>query len=176
VAFDAGRMHKGELIAAGGAVLLLAALFLLPWFDVAGSRPGSTAGVPVSLDGWQALTTTRWVLLLAIASSLALALLTASQRPPAIPVATSVLTCVLGALAGLLLAFRVIDHPGLSARSGLYIGFVAGLAVAYGGFLSLRTESSSFGDPGTIETVSGAATESGSAGRTQSTSAGRSGP
>ena len=32
----------------------------------------------------------------------------------------------------------------------MYVGFVAALAVAYGGYLSLRTESSPFGDPSSI--------------------------
>jgi hypothetical protein len=169
VGFDAVSKNKGELIAAGGAVVLLAALFFLPWFDV-GGRVAASTGIPMSLDGWQALTAIRWVLLLAITASLALALLTVSQRAPALPVTTSMLTCVLGVLASLLLAFRAIDHSGLSARSGIYVGFVAALAIAYGGFRSLRTESSPFGDPRSIETVSAAPA------RKESTSAGRSGP
>jgi hypothetical protein len=164
-------MHRGELIAAGGGIVLLAALFFLPWFGVT-----SRAAAPVSLDGWDALTTTRWILLLTIVATAALVVLTASRRSPALPVTSSLLTCVLGALATLLLLFRLVDHPGLTLRAGMYVGFVAALAVAYGGYLSLRTESSPFGDPSSIETVPSGRTQSGSAGRTEPTSAGRSGP
>ena len=170
-------MHRGELIAAGGGILLLAAMFILPWFDIStGARLASTAGVRVSLDGWQALTSMRWILLVAIAASTVLALLTASQHAPALPVTSSLVTCVLGGLASLVLLYRVIYHPGLTARAGVYVGLAAVLALAYGGYLSLRTESSPFGDPRSIETVPTGRTESGSAGRTESTSAGRSGP
>jgi hypothetical protein len=176
VGFD-GRMHRGEFIAAGGGIVLLAALFFLPWFDVrAGGRLTSRASVPVSLDGWHALTTTRWILLLMLVATAALVVLTASQRSPALPVTSSLLTCVLGGMATLLLLFRLVDHPGLAVRAGMYVGFVAALAVAYGGYLSLRTESSPFGDPSSIETVPSGRTQSGSAGPTESTSAGRSGP
>lgn len=173
--FDAGRIHRGELIAAGGGVLLLAALFFLPWF-AAGRPPASTGVPPVSLDGWQALTTIRWFLVLAIAASLALVLLTASQQAPAIPAAASMITCVLGILATVLVAFRVIHHPGLSARSGLFVGFVAALAAGYGGFVSLRAESSPFGDPDAIEIVPIDPARPEPEGRAESTSAGRTAP
>jgi hypothetical protein len=177
VGFDADRMHRGELIAAGGAILLLAALFFLPWFALsAGGGLTSTAAMRVSLDGWHALTTTRWVLLLTIGVTIALVVFTASQRAPALPVTSSLLTCVFGGLASLLVVFRLIDHPGLTARAGVYVGLAAALAVAYGGYLSLRTESSPFGDPRSIETVAIGRTQSGSGGRTESTPAGRSGP
>jgi hypothetical protein len=131
------------------------------------------AGGSVSLDGWHALSTTRWFLLVAIAASLALVLLTASQRAPALPVFASMLACVLGGLSSLLLLYRLIDHPDLTARAGIYVGFVAALAIGYGGYLALRTETSLFGDPSSIETVSAGRAPSGPAGRAEPTSAGR---
>ncbi|HWF36769.1 MAG TPA: hypothetical protein VG295_15415 [Solirubrobacteraceae bacterium] len=158
--FDAGRIRRGEIVAGGGGVLLLAGLFVLPWYAVRGP-----AGELRLLDGWQALTTTRWVLLVTIAAALALVFLTASRRSPALPVVASMLSCLLGGLSTVLLLFRVIDHPGLSARAGIYIGFVAALAIGYGAYLALRTEGSWFGDPGSIKTVSPRSPEPTSAGR-----------
>jgi hypothetical protein len=128
-------MRRAEVIAAGGAALLGAALFLLPCFAQPARGP--------TLDGWRALTTTRWLLLVTIAVTAALVLLTLGRRAPALLVATRMLTCVLGGLSSLVLLFRVIDHPGLSARAGVYVAFVAALAVAYGGYLALRTEGGS---------------------------------
>ncbi|HEY5317539.1 MAG TPA: hypothetical protein VIJ20_06130, partial [Solirubrobacteraceae bacterium] len=66
--FDVGRMRRGELIAAGGGVLLCVAVFFLPWFAVRGPAGSLAArsGASVSLDGWHALTTMRWILLVTI--------------------------------------------------------------------------------------------------------------
>ncbi|MDQ6776598.1 MAG: hypothetical protein M3071_10375 [Actinomycetota bacterium] len=176
--FDVGRLRRGELVAGGGGVVLLVALFVLPWFVTGGpvGRFHPISHGSVSLDGWQALTTSRWVLLVTVAASIALVLLTASPRAPALPVVSSMLSCVVGGLSSLLLLYRLIDHGGLAARAGIYVGFVAALATGYGGYLSLRTEGSSFGDPRSIETVSAGRAQSGSAGRVEPTSAGRPGP
>ena len=171
MAFDVGRMRRGELVAAGGAVLLLVALFALPAFAV---RSGGTLAVTgragMSLDGWQALTSTRWVLLITIVACVALVVLAVSQRAPAVPVTVALVSCLLGDLSSLLLLYRLIDHPGLTARSGIYLGLVGALAIGYGGYRTLRTEGSSFGDPRTIETVSMGRPRSDPAERTQSTS------
>jgi hypothetical protein len=168
VPFDARRIHTGELVAAGGAVLLLAALLLLPWFTAgAGGDLAPTAVHRVSLDGWHALRTIRWFLLVTVAVSGALLLLTASQRAPALPVVASMLTCVIGALSTLLVLFRIIHHPGLQPRVGVYIGALAAIAIGYGGYLSLRTESSPSSDLLTIETVPGERTRAGSGASTE---------
>jgi hypothetical protein len=166
VGFDAGKIRKAELVTGGGGVLLLADLFLLPWLEVRG----------VSLDGWHVLTTSRWVLLVAVAAAFALVILTVLRRTPALPVLASMVTFLLGGLASLLLLYRIIHHPGFTACVGIYVGFVAALAIGYGGYLALRTERSSFGDPRSIETVPAGSSEPGSAGRAEPTSAGRPGP
>lgn len=178
--FDARKLRTGELVAGGGGVLLLAVLFLIPSFEAgaggAGGRFRETGAAPLSLDGWQALTTTRWVLLVTIAATLALVTFAASHRTPALAVLMSMLTCLLGGLASVLLLYRLIDHPGLTARVGIYVGFLAALVIAYGGYLALRTEGSWFGDPRSIETVSVGTAKAGSEGRGEPTSAGRPSP
>lgn len=157
--FDARRLRTGELIAGGGGILLLAALFLLPWFGVGGAG-ARTAGMVSSLDGWHSLTVVRWMLVIAIATSVALVFLTAARRSPAVPATLSMITCVLGGVSLLLLLYRLIDHPGVAspgapvtAKPGLYVGLLAAALIAYGGYRSLRAESSPFGDPASIETV-----------------------
>jgi hypothetical protein len=178
VGLDFGRIRRGELIAASGGIVLLATLFFVPWFEL--RRPAGglapSRGASVSLDGWQALTTARWILLVTIAVSLGLLVLTAARRAPAVPVALGMVSCVLGGLSTLVLLYRIIDHPGVSARAGVYVGLVAAAVIAYGGYLSLRIEGGSFIDPRTIETLPVGGTPLGSAGRTDSTSAGQPGP
>jgi undecaprenyl pyrophosphate phosphatase UppP len=159
VTFDAGRLRRGELIAGGGGIVLLLAIFALPWFEVT-----SASGASTSLSGWQSLTDIRWVLLIAIAISSALLVATWARRSPAVPVTLSMISTVLGAVAVLCILFRIIDHPSLASASasataavtvkpGIYVGLAAALVVAYGSYRSLRTEGSTFGDPASVETV-----------------------
>jgi hypothetical protein len=181
VTFDAGKLRRGELVAGGGGILLLVALFLLPWFRVGGAarRIASAAGVSTSLDGWHSLTNIRWVLLIAIAVSIALVVATATRRSPAVPVTLSMISTVAGGLASLLVVFRIFDHPGVApavAQSGIYIALVAVVSIAYGGYLSLRAERSAFGDPASVETVIPGRARAGVAGRTEPDAAGRAGP
>jgi hypothetical protein len=144
-------------------------MFFVPCF----ATPAPSRGHAASLDGWQALSTTRWVLLVTVAVSLALVVLTATRRAPAVPVAFAMFAFLTGDLASLMLLYRVVHHPGLSARAGIYIGLAAALAVAYGGYRSLRTEGGAFDDPGAIETVSVDRPAAGARGRRESSSTGR---
>ena len=147
--FDAERLRAGELIAGGGAIILLVVMFLIPSFATAAQSHGHGA----SRDAWQALSVTRWFLLVTVAVAVALVILTATRRAPAVPVVFAMFACLSGGLASLMLLFRVIHHPGLSARAGIYLGLAGALAIAYGGYRALRTEGSAFIDPDAIETV-----------------------
>ena len=58
---------------------------------------------------------------------------------PALPVAASVITTTLGALATLLVLYRILNQPGpndfIEVKLGAFLGFLAVLAIAVGGFL-----------------------------------------
>ena len=140
--FDFGRIRRGELIATERGILLLAVLFLLPWFEVrpAAGALAASRDAAVSLNGWHALTTTRWILLVTISVSVALGVVTPARRAPAVPLTLGMLTCALGALSWLVLLYRIFDHAGISTRAGAYLGSVAAVVIAYGGYLSLRIE------------------------------------
>ena len=106
--------------------MLLALIFLLAWYGVSGAaaRSAQQVGLPTSLDGWHALQTVRWLMLVTIAAALALAILQGTQRAPALPVSFAVIATVLGALTSLALIYRVlISVPqGLDQRAGAYLG------------------------------------------------------
>lgn len=128
---DLRRLRAGEWIAAAGGVALIVSL-ALPWYD-APTEP---------LTGFEALTVIDVLLTLVALLAVALAVLQATQDSPAKPVAAAVLTVVFGALAVLLVAFRLIDAPadGLAVRAGAWLGLVAALAIAVGGWRSLAAE------------------------------------
>ncbi len=66
--FDLSRLRRGEWIAGGGAVVLAAAMFLLPWYGLESplGPTAATLGQPTSWDGWHGLTNLRWLVLVTI--------------------------------------------------------------------------------------------------------------
>jgi len=128
------RLRRGEVVAALGAVALLVIMPALNWFCVG----------PISHTGWQALTVLRWLMLASALSALALAVLTVSQRTPAVPVTVAVIVAALAALLTVLLAWRVIlDPPGpdaVSVRVGAWLGLLASAAILLGASWSMRDE------------------------------------
>jgi len=142
--FDLSRLRRGEWIAGTSALVLLACLLLLQWYG--------------SLNGWHGLTHLRWLVLLTILAALALVYSQASRRAPAIPVTMSMIVTVLAGVDAIALVYRVlIDPPGgaSSAHAGAYLGLVSALALAYGGYRSMRTEGIAERDQvDAIETVS----------------------
>jgi hypothetical protein len=139
------RLRQGDLVAGIGGVALLATMFL-SWYSAGGSATFQGQDIEVSLDfnAWQAFSVTDLILALTALSGIALAVLTASRRSPALPVAASVITSTLGALATLLVFYRILNQPGpnefLEVKLGAFLGFLSVLAVAVGGYLAVRDE------------------------------------
>ncbi len=139
------RIRFGEAIALASA-LLLAVLLALNWFVL--STPDARVGAHESgirALGWPAAV----LLILAILFALALAFFTATQRAAAVPVMLAVLTTVLGAIAVVTIAIRLIAQPGLGLDVGnadvevrlpAYLGLVAALGIAYGGWRTMADE------------------------------------
>jgi hypothetical protein len=119
------KPNTGRLLSAAGAALLLVSLALI-WYHV--DRP---TGVQ-SWSGWRTFPHLRWIVAGAAVLTLASAL--AAQVRWVVLART-----ILGVIAGVLILRRIVDPPPLSspmhAQAGLYIGFVAAVAVALGGLV-----------------------------------------
>ena len=127
------RLRAGEWTAVIGAAALLVTLFL-DWVG------------PADESGWSSL---GWVTLAfciaAIACGAWLAIANATRRPVAQAVAASVLTATLGAFAFIVLALRaLVFQPGPNditvLRYGAYLGLLAALILAVGGWLAIKDE------------------------------------
>ena len=78
------------------------------------------------------------------------------QRPSVnTPVAISAITAGLGILSVLLILFRIIDPPSsgdipdgfdisISRKIGVFLGFIAAVGIAYGGWKAMEEEGTSF--------------------------------
>ena len=130
---ELSRLRAGELIAAAGGLALLLVMFL-DWYEAAG----------VGLSAWVVFTITDVVLALAGVTAVMLAVVTAARRSPALPVAGSVITATIGVVATLLVLYRIINQPGpnefIEVKFPAFLGFLCVLAIAVGGWLSMRDE------------------------------------
>ena len=128
-----GRLRDGEWVAGAGGVALLAAMFL-HWYG---------AG-PFEVTAWQAFDVLDVVLTLLALVPLGLVFTQATRTSPSIPVAFSVFTMLAGALAALLILYRIVNQPGpndlVEVQAGAWSGFVAAGVIAAGGWRSMRVE------------------------------------
>lgn len=156
---DFSKLRLGELIAGVAGVVLLIVMFLA-WYGVSGNLGGGLtgalakqAGVSTSFNAWAVFGFLDILLFLTALAAIAAAVLTATQRSVALPVAASVVITALGVLVTLLVLFRILDQPGpnefLDVKYGAYLGLLACAAIAAGGFLSMQDEGTSFGQTAT---------------------------
>jgi hypothetical protein len=146
------RLRAGEWTAALGAAALLVTLFL-PWFEVDLTTPPDAVAVPTvvvvgdpSTSGWDTLGWLVIVLaLVAIGCAAWLAIANATARPVAQLVAASALTAIAGTFAFVALALRaLVFQPGpndvVVLRYGAWLGLLAALILAIGGWLAIKDE------------------------------------
>jgi hypothetical protein len=145
--FQRSRLRGGEIVAGAAAVVLLVAMFALPWYAYKGELAPLAAklGVKTSADAWSGLSATRWLMLATVAAALALVWLQGTRRAPALPATFSLFVTLLGGLTSLILIYRVlINVPGpnnvVSRDVGAFIGLASTFAITYGGYRSLHEE------------------------------------
>jgi hypothetical protein len=122
------RLRFSEWLAAGGAVALVVFMFALNWYN--GPHPR---------DGWQALPTLRWLLLVTAALVIVTVLAQALARGPGLSAALDVVSLVVTAIAALALIVRLAT-TGASLCPGAFLGLAASLVMVVGVFSSLRIE------------------------------------
>jgi hypothetical protein len=130
---DLRRLRAGEWIAAISGVALLVALFL-PWY---GGEPGTE-----DASAWEALAAVDVALALVAAFGVALLVITASQRVPAVSVAMSAIGTLVGLIGLVLVLVRLANVPdGLDGRElGAWLGLLATIGIVVGGGLAMRDE------------------------------------
>jgi hypothetical protein len=128
------RLGQGERIAAGSALALLASMFL-SWFNF---------GFDAS-NAWESLHYISPVLSIAIAATLALTFLEASDRSAG-DVPAGLVIFVLGCLSTLLVLYRLIDpisapafeggSASASVEAGAFLALFAAAGIAGGGYVA----------------------------------------
>lgn len=147
---DANRLGRGEMIAAVSAIVLLIIMFAFSWFGYDfGPGLGADVDASIGFNAWESFGFIDLVLFLTILAAIGLAIMAANARDANLPVAGSALVAGLGVLSVLLILFRIIVTPEDSEREiGVFLGLIAAGGIAYGGFLAMQEEGTSFRDQG----------------------------
>ena len=129
---DQRRLRIGEWITAISGVVLIASLFA-PWYG---------ADDVSATSGFESLAVLDIVLALVAAGAVALLIITAAQRLPAVPLTVNTLVCLSGLLAVVLVVIRVLALPNdSSAREwGLWLGLAGALGIVVGSLIAMRDE------------------------------------
>jgi hypothetical protein len=152
---DAGRLGRGEMIAAiSGAALFI--IMFLPWWGAPGAASelieqaqslGLAEDVDTSANAWQLLSFIDIVLFVTVIVAVAFGVTAAMSQDVALPVAASAITAGLGILSLILVAYRLLDTPyDASRKFGVFLGLIATAGIAYGGWIGMQEEGTSFGD------------------------------
>ena len=125
---DLRRLGPGEWLAAVSGVALLVSLFL-PWYG-----PDASA--------WESLTAIDVLLAFVAASGVLLAIVTAVQRVPAVPIALSALVMLAGVFGLVLVLIRVVDLPdGVAGREwAIWLGLAGVVGIGAGALIAMRDE------------------------------------
>jgi hypothetical protein len=125
------RLRAGELLAAAGVALVIVSL-LEPWYE----------GPAGKLDAWDTFGPAMVLLLAATAAATALTLSTVAERSVALPVAMGVWSVLLGLLAVIAAAVRLLERPqhATTVCPGAWFALAGTVAIFLGAWLALRDE------------------------------------
>jgi hypothetical protein len=169
---DLTRLTQGEKIAGVSGIALILFMFIFKWFGLkAGVGGFSFEG---SQNAWHAY---GWfivfVLLVTGFAAIGLAAVKASDGEVGLPVAASAIVAGLGIISVLIIIISLISPPDLGAdlsgtgidhtrKIGVWLGLIAAIGIAYGGWRAMQEEGTSFG--GEADRFRGAPDEGPSAG------------
>src|SRR5215207_1188309 len=131
-------LASGELVGAISGLGLLVASFL-PWYSE----------FDVDVTAWQAFGVVDLLMAAAAIVALSVGVVALGRFSVSYPVAGSSVTAALGALALLLIAYRLINPPGdgdLNREIGAWLGLLASAGITIGGYLGMQ-EPRSLGTP-----------------------------
>ncbi len=156
---DADKLSTGEKVAGVSAVLLFFFMFL-DWFsvEISGGSGVFTANAVAGGNAWDALDFIPIVLIVTILTALGVVALRLTDSAYEPPISANAVVSVLGGLSVLLILFRIVDTPGggsvpglsvdVSPALGIFLGLLAAIGIAYGGYRAMQEEGASFGDVG----------------------------
>jgi hypothetical protein len=157
---DFSRLTQGERIAGVSGIALILIMLIFKWFGVEVSGGGLTLEGE-SRNAFGAYGFIDIVLFITVVAAIGLVLLSASQTDVGLPVAAGAIVAGLGVLSVVLIVISIISPPEWSVNGvdigdvagadttlkiGVWLGLIASIGVAYGGWRAMQEEGASFND------------------------------
>jgi hypothetical protein len=139
---DSSRLRTGEIVAGIGGLAMFVFLFF-DWFGGGAELTGTAGNLELSssgISGWNALTDLPgFLIILSGVSGIALACLAGAGQRLNIPLRRGAFTATLGALAVLLILWRLVaGSPTL--KIGIFLGLAAAIAITVGALMALAED------------------------------------
>jgi hypothetical protein len=149
------RLSTGEKIAGGSGLLLFIFMFF-DWFEVEVSGSSGLFSVSAGGSAWEALDVIPIILMIAIVVAVGVAVVRLTDAVLEPPISVNAIVAVLGAISVLLILYRIVDPPSagdipgvdVNPAIGIFLGLIAAVGIAYGGYRAMQEEGTSFGDLG----------------------------
>jgi hypothetical protein len=145
---DTSRVSTGEIVAAVSGALLFIFMFI-DWYGV--------EDVPGGASAWESFSFIDVLLFLAALIAIALAVLRATGNvPPNLPAPPGLIVAGAGAVAFVLILFRLIATPDFGAfgievdttrKIGVFLGLIAAGGIAYGGYTAMNERAAGAAPP-----------------------------
>jgi hypothetical protein len=158
---DISTLSTGEKVSGVAGILLFLIMILFSWFGIEVAGFGSPEGA----NAFEAFDVIDIVLLITAIAAVALPLMSATQATVDLPVALSAIVALLGAISVILIVFRIISPPDFgipgsvdvgfgevdtgadtTREIGVFLGLLAAIGVAAGGWLAMQEEGTSFAE------------------------------
>lgn len=144
---DTSRVSVGEMIAGVSALALFIFMFL-PWFGVDSVEGFGVGDIGIDANAWEAFSFIDILLFLVAVVVLGLVLATAAAATPDLPRPPATVIAAAGAIAVVLILFRLIFPPGVDSavdvdidmgrKIGVFLGLIAAAGIAYGGWRAMN--------------------------------------
>ncbi len=156
---DLDRLSDGEKISGISAILLFIFMFF-DWFSVDVSTGSGNLRFSASGGGsaWDALDYIPIFLMITLIAALAVVALRLADSTYEPPVSANAVVSVLGIASAVLILYRIVitpdagSFPGVSVdvspAFGIFLGLIAAIGIAYGGYRAMQEEGASFSDFG----------------------------
>jgi hypothetical protein len=135
------------MVAAVSGLVLLVVMFF-PWYGIEAELEGFGDIEGANLNAWEAFGFIDVLLFLAILVAVGVALARASGSMPAnLPAPPGMIVAAAGALALILILFRLISAPDpaitgdavdLGRKIGIFLGLLAAAGIAFGGYTAMN--------------------------------------
>lgn len=153
---DTSRISFGEMVAGASGLALFVFMFF-PWYGIKTKFEGLGDIEAVNGNAWEFFSFIDILLFLVVVVAVGMAVARAAGAMPAnLPAPPGTIVAAAGALAVLLILFRLVSVPDpaitgdavdLSRKIGIFLGLIAAAGIAFGGYTAMNERASGQAPP-----------------------------